>query len=575
HDPLTGIGNRRALAEDLPMFLSRQREAGEPVAVLLCDVDHFKAYNDTFGHLAGDRALTTLTAVVRGVLRADDAAYRFGGEELLVILRGGSGDGAREVAERIRAAVAHAALPHPLSEAGVLTVSVGLAGGLEPPEELIARADVALYAAKEGGRNRVVEADVHDPATPIQLHRDHQPEEPAARHVRSMLAVSRAAASGRGAGALLDALSEAIRVELSFGVVAVNLLGPSGESFRVRAVSGDPLAREQLLDTETPVSDWENMAAVATTIHDALWLPAGRYDHDAGPSAFWRGAAVAAIDADGWHPDDMLLLPLRGGAGALLGFVSVDQPLLGRRPTAPQIGVLMAVVDHAGIALEQLHLHEDAAATETAALRLAAVLLLAETLDLRDPSTGLHSRTVGSLACGTALALGLDRTRVDRIRAAGVLHDLGKLGIPDAILQKPGALDDAEWREMRRHPEVGARILEHAGLVDIAGWVRAHHERVDGRGYPRGLGGAEIPLEARILSVADSFEAMVTDRPYRCGMPVADACAELLRCAGSQFDPEVVDAFLRALDGERSDCDFIAAPYVSATPVAPSIAAGL
>jgi HD-GYP domain-containing protein (c-di-GMP phosphodiesterase class II) len=108
---------------------------------------------------------------------------------------------------------------------------------------------------------------------------------------------------------------------------------------------------------------------------------------------------------------------------------------------------------------------------------------------------------------------------------------------------------------MRAHPEVGARILEHAGMRDIAAWVRAHHERVDGAGYPHGLRGLAIPLEARILAVADSYEAMIADRPYRAGMPPEQAREELLRCAGTQFDPNVVSAFLRALDARDQPGD--------------------
>jgi HD-GYP domain-containing protein (c-di-GMP phosphodiesterase class II) len=134
-----------------------------------------------------------------------------------------------------------------------------------------------------------------------------------------------------------------------------------------------------------------------------------------------------------------------------------------------------------------------------------------------------------------------------------VLHDLGKLGIADAILHKPGKLDDFEWKEIQRHPEVGARILEHAGLQDIAGWVRAHHERVDGRGYPKGLSAEEIPLEARILAVADAYEAMVADRPYRAGVPAAAAREELIRCSGTQFDPAVTEAFLASLDSSDEE----------------------
>jgi HD-GYP domain-containing protein (c-di-GMP phosphodiesterase class II) len=205
----------------------------------------------------------------------------------------------------------------------------------------------------------------------------------------------------------------------------------------------------------------------------------------------------------------MLLLPLCAHDGEILGAVSVDQPASGRRPTDEQIVYLMSVVDHAAIGVEQ-SLRDAGPAAEEAGqsphLRLAAAMLLAEALDLRDPSTGRHSRTVGEYARQIALRLGLAAERVERIHAAGVRHDLGKLGIADAILYKPGGLDDSEWEEMRRHPEIGARILLHAGLTDISQWVRAHHERIDGCGYPDRLSAAQIPVEARILAVADAYE---------------------------------------------------------------------
>jgi HD-GYP domain-containing protein (c-di-GMP phosphodiesterase class II) len=175
-------------------------------------------------------------------------------------------------------------------------------------------------------------------------------------------------------------------------------------------------------------------------------------------------------------------------------------------------------------------------------------MTLADRLDLRDARTAEHSRTVGTFARRTAIALGLPPDCVERIHAAGVLHDLGKLAIADAILHKPGALDDDEWTEIMRHPDIGARILEIAGAGDIAEWVRAHHERVDGRGYPNGISGQQIPLEARILAVADAYEAMIADRPYRAGMPAVDACEELVRCSGTQFDPAVVEAFLASVE---------------------------
>jgi putative nucleotidyltransferase with HDIG domain len=182
--------------------------------------------------------------------------------------------------------------------------------------------------------------------------------------------------------------------------------------------------------------------------------------------------------------------------------------------------------------------------------QLAAAMLLAETLDLRDVGTARHSETVGRYAEQIARALGWDVARVQRVRAAGILHDIGKLGISDAILHKAGRLEPHEWDEMRRHPELGARILEHANLRDIAGWVLAHHERVDGAGYPRGLAGDDIPAEARILAVADAYEAMTADRPYRRALPADAARAELERGAGAQFDARMVTAFLDVLAAE-------------------------
>jgi HD-GYP domain-containing protein (c-di-GMP phosphodiesterase class II) len=289
----------------------------------------------------------------------------------------------------------------------------------------------------------------------------------------------------------------------------------------------------------------------------AIWVPAGSYEWDPGVAA-WSPARGALFDRDAWDPDDELLLPLRRSTGEVLGVISVDEPLSGRRPDDRDIRVLMAVADHAGLMLELAERRAEPPAAIDPEHRLAAVMLLAETLDLRDAGTAEHSRTVGAYARATAAALGLAAERVERVHAAGVLHDLGKLGVSDAVLHKPTALLEPEWREIQRHPEVGARILEHAGFGDIAVWVRAHHERMDGRGYPAALKAEAIPLEARILAVADAYEAMVADRPYRAGMAPDAARAELVRCAGTQFDADVVEAFLRIVDGA-------AAPAAAAT----------
>jgi diguanylate cyclase (GGDEF)-like protein len=177
----------------------------------------------------------------------------------------------------------------------------------------------------------------------------------------------------------------------------------------------------------------------------------------------------------------------------------------------------------------------------------STVRALADVIDAREDGTSTHSQTVGRYAAAIARELALPDAVVERVRFSGVVHDVGKIAIPESILSKPGWLSAEDWIEMRRHPEIGASILAGAHLEDVSEWVLAHHERVDGTGYPNGLAGTEIPLEARILAVADAYEAMTSDRVYRSAMSAEEARAELERCAGTQFDRRVVDAFLRVL----------------------------
>jgi diguanylate cyclase (GGDEF)-like protein len=173
--------------------------------------------------------------------------------------------------------------------------------------------------------------------------------------------------------------------------------------------------------------------------------------------------------------------------------------------------------------------------------RVASLIGLASSMD-----TAEHSQMAGRYAKMIAVELGLSKELVERVQLAGVLHDIGKIGVADAIVNKPAALTPAEWAEMQKHPEFGARMLERAELWDIADWVLAHHERPDGKGYPLGLSGEQIPLEARIVAVADAYEAMTNDRVYRASLGHTAARAELRRCAGTQFDTRVVAAFLKA-----------------------------
>jgi len=180
-------------------------------------------------------------------------------------------------------------------------------------------------------------------------------------------------------------------------------------------------------------------------------------------------------------------------------------------------------------------------------VELAALLDLAEALDVRDSGSATHCQRVGRYAELVARELQLAPDAVERVRIAGILHDVGRVGLPDELLAKPGPLSAEEWDLVRAHPEIGARMLETTEFGDIGQWILAHHERPDGTGYPAGRGGGEVPLEASILAVADAYEAMTADRPYRAPLGASAAVEELRRQAGKQFDERVVAALLRVV----------------------------
>ncbi len=183
------------------------------------------------------------------------------------------------------------------------------------------------------------------------------------------------------------------------------------------------------------------------------------------------------------------------------------------------------------------------------------LLALSRGVEARDPHSSGHAERVGVMAEVVAARLGWDDEDIELLRLGAALHDIGKLAVPERILRKPGPLDDAELAEMRRHPEVGARMVANVRALRLAvPAVLYHHERWDGQGYPVGIEGDAIPCEARVLAVVDAFDAMTTDRAYRRAISSELAVAELERCSGTQFDPEVVRIFAAAWrDGSLAD----------------------
>jgi len=249
-------------------------------------------------------------------------------------------------------------------------------------------------------------------------------------------------------------------------------------------------------------------------------------------------------------------VPLQVG-NRILGVLNITDESEGRTFNANDVYLATLFAAHAAIAVENAKLYDK---VRRQSQELAEVLkqlqesydqtlaALCTALDLRDQETEGHSRRVAELACAIAREMGLSEEKLTSLFRGGLLHDVGKIGIPDAVLHKPDPLTEEEWRLMRQHPLLGARILRDIDFLDQAvDVVLFHQERYDGRGYPYGLRGSEIPLLARIFAVADAYDAMTSHRPYRRAMDHEEATAEILRNSGTQFDPQVVQAFLQVM----------------------------
>jgi HD-GYP domain-containing protein (c-di-GMP phosphodiesterase class II) len=182
---------------------------------------------------------------------------------------------------------------------------------------------------------------------------------------------------------------------------------------------------------------------------------------------------------------------------------------------------------------------------QLANLHNSLICSMNQLLDLKDLGTGVHSTRLAEWAIRVAQEMGIEESGLHDIEVAALLHDIGKIGVPDSILNKPGRLDEDEYALMKKHPEYGWAVLRILPGLELASlYILHHHERLDGKGYPGGLQGTEIPIGARIVCVIDAFDAMVSSRPYRRGLPQEEAIRRLNESSGTQFDPLVVQAFI-------------------------------
>ena len=261
--------------------------------------------------------------------------------------------------------------------------------------------------------------------------------------------------------------------------------------------------------------------------------------NDVAADSRWRG------DAQGFRTRAILTVPLQV-QGSTVGVLQLLNPVGRDRFTEEDLQRLTLFAAVLAPPLQNARLH---AAQERQFLKL--VTALAETIDKKDPYTGGHVRRVVSYSVLLGAALGLGRGQLKELWLAATLHDIGKIGVPDRILGKPAPLDSEEMELMRRHTVDGAEIVSHLANPNVLVGVRNHHERIDGQGYPDGLREEELPLVARIIAVADNFDAMITSRPYRSGLPREKAAAEIITAAGSQLCPHVVATFRDLFESGR------------------------
>lgn len=520
-DSLTGLLNHGALRVRLTEEIDRARRTGGKLCCLLLDIDDFKPVNDNHGHLVGDQILRLVAKTLKAEFRSYDAIGRFGGDEFVVVLPGADEREVVGAGARLQAEITEA-LSGAFDLTLAVTTSMGLAAWEEPltAGELLDRADRALLVAKRRGKHSLVAASA---ATEEELARL---DASASQAIRLIDALWGAVSKCDGPDDVRAVLPGFIRTGLALEEVALFAPRPDLAGL-TRATSarlfGDPgpvaFPRDGLTVPEARVAAMRSTAITRKILKDLL-VALGT-DTSAVALAELGGSYAAVPMARGGRVHGLLLM----------------------RSSAPQFP------------LPSLRLAELVAAQavtamvgQTAGASRSAVGALAAAIDARDNYTHSHSQQVVRLAEETSRRLGLADEEIDRVRDGALLHDVGKVAIPNEILFKPGPLTSEEWAVMREHPLIGERILLRTpDLASIAPMVRHEHERWDGRGYPDGLAGEAIPMGSRIILACDAYNAMITQRPYRAPMPTADAIEELKRGVGSQFDPTVVEALVRVL----------------------------
>ncbi len=647
-DSKTEVWNAGYFNKAIHDELTRAQELDRPLSLVMADLDLLRDINNTYGHLAGDVVLQGVAQILRESAQMYDIVARFGGEEFAILMPETMPQQAWERIEVMRKAIESAEFVADANGTPIkATMSFGIAarqGNEQTTTEFIHCADVALYQAKDNGRNRSYvyhyQRDRHlripnsaampnktelngnhkgPPLNPVAtdehpVNQPVSPKPPASRPKPfldigqltniyiggvALIAVILAIALvrfepnldwiGLGAFVALALLVEALSIEIYLKdttvstsaapyIASILLFGPVAALFTAPLIAfvvfikrGSPLKRVIFNASNHAISGLicaglimlipDSLTSLPTTIQILVSLATAWFIY-----IITTGLLAGAVSLDSnqsfypiwkerfrWLSPYYLALGFVGYAlifsynsARFLGILVVLVPLLMLRFSQKQY------IDHTEGLVKQLRANNRELrnqAEEITLLNEELLLTLARSIDLRDPYVMEHSKNVARYAVFTAQELGLPPERLEHIRKAGLLHDIGKLGIPEVILFKPSKLDNEEYEMVKAHVTIGADLIYGChSLRMLIPFVKHHHERFDGRGYPNGLAAQAIPLEARILCLADAVEAMASDRPYKMALDPDTILSEINRCAGTQFDPDVVDAFCRVIE---------------------------
>lgn len=524
HDSLTGLYNRRYFEGELrKTWLLTQRYAN-PMGLLVIDVDGLKTLNDSYGHLTGDAILEELSQVVLRTARATDTVARYGGDEMVVILPNADARQSESCAHRILSAVSEHVFcrdKHPLHLSVSIGVSTSVDPGVEKESDLFTLADRAVFLAKENGRGQV--------CTTQQLLAQRAPRERSARELAPAEPVEEVSPDQRGLVLIVDdepAICQTFEAMLAdkFEVLTTTSAHEAIRMVQEKAGDIDLI----MTDLRMPEMDGiELLEAVRKLSPDIVTIVVTGFSS--------TDNAIAAMRVGAY---DFVRKPVDFGELEFVIKRGVERRRL-QRQVEDYRQHLESMLDQ-----RTKSLREAFSALEGS--YMATMEVLSKILAVRESTTAQHDNRVGEYSVFLARRLNVSDDEILTIRRGALLHDIGKIGIPDSILLKPGPLTPDEWTVMKQHPVTGYQILSSIPfLKKEAEMVYSHHERYDGRGYPRGLNQNAICLGARIFALADAFDAMRSDRVYRKALPLDRTVEEIRKSAGTQFDPAVVDAFLR------------------------------